>query len=49
MQSRKAMHSPTIFIGFEYLGRKILEIEKIKAPEAVLPTDLKDTNISRTN
>lgn len=49
MQMRKAMRSPTIFIGFEYLGRKILEIEKIKAPEAVLPTDLKETNISRTN
>jgi hypothetical protein len=49
MQMRKAMRSPTIFIGFEYLGRKILEIEKVKAPEAVLPTDLKETNISRTN
>jgi len=46
IQMRKAMRSPTILMGFEYLGRKILEIEKVKAPDALLPTNLKDTNIS---
>jgi hypothetical protein len=49
IQMRKAMRSPTILMGFEYLGRKILEIEKVKAPEALLPTNLKDTNISRSD
>jgi hypothetical protein len=49
IQMRKAMRSPTILMGFEYLGRKILEIEKVKAPDALLPTNLKDTNISRSD
>jgi len=46
MQARKAFKSPTIMIGFEYLGEKILEIEKVKAPEAVLPVDSKEMNIA---
>jgi len=49
IQMRKAMRSPTILMGFEHLGRKILEIEKVKAPDALLPTNLKDTNISRSD
>jgi len=49
MQMRKSFHSPTVFIGFEYLGRKILEIDKVKVPDAVIPTDLKSMDISRTN
>ena len=40
------MRSPTIYIGFEYLGRKLVEIERIKAPDAVLPTSTKGTDIS---
>ena len=42
---RKVFKSPTIYIGFEYLGRKVLEIEKVRAPEAVLPISLKDFDI----
>jgi len=30
--------APTIYIGFEYLGRRFIEIEKQKGINAIIPT-----------
>ena len=38
MQMRKKFNSPTIYIGFEYLGRKFLEIEEHKGIKAIIGT-----------
>ena len=38
MQMRKKYNSPTIYIGFEYLGRRFIEIEKKKGINAIIPT-----------
>jgi hypothetical protein len=46
LRMRDAFKSPTIMVGFEYLGEKILEIERVKAPDAVLPSDIKSMNIT---
>ena len=46
LQARRAMRTPTIYLGFEYLGRKLLEIERATAPDALLPKDTKSTDIS---
>jgi hypothetical protein len=47
MQTRKAFNSPTIYIGFEYLGKKLVEIETAKGIKAVIPTTLKGASIAR--
>jgi hypothetical protein len=50
MQMRTVFKSPTMYVGLEYLGEKILEIERVKAPEAILPTDIKDFDLAdKTN
>lgn len=46
LRMRDAFNSPTIMMGFEYLGEKILEIERVKAPKAVLPSDIKSMDLA---
>jgi hypothetical protein len=46
IQMRRVFRSPTIYVGFEYLCRKVMEIEGVMAPEATLPKDVKDFDLS---